>query len=103
MAWPGWVLVALVITAALYALVGRLLRDPRVPHRRKLSLGLLVGYLAFPFDVVPDVIPVAGQLDDAVLVALVLRGVLRGGGEPVVRELWPGPERSLELVLRLIR
>jgi uncharacterized membrane protein YkvA (DUF1232 family) len=79
----------------------RLLRDPRVPRRKKALLVALVGYLALPFDLVPDFIPVVGQLDDVVIVALVLRHFLRSGGEPLVRELWPGPERSLALVLRL--
>src|SRR4051812_11553276 len=62
-------------------LVTRLARDPRVPRRRKLLLLALVCYLAFPFDLVPDFIPVAGQLDDAIIVALVLRHLLRSGGE----------------------
>lgn len=81
-------------------LVSRLLRDTRVPRRRKLLLAGLVGYLALPFDLVPDFIPVAGQLDDALVVALVLRRLVRSGGEQLVREHWPGPDRSLELVLR---
>ena len=81
-------------------LVHRLVRDPRVPRRRKLALGLLAAYLVLPFDVVPDFIPVAGQLDDAILVALVLRPLLRGGGAPLLREHWPGPERSLALIAR---
>lgn len=130
MGWLAWVLVALAVTAALYALflgsliaagrneearalarlvpdcavlVARLLRDPRVHRGRKALLLLLVAYLALPFDLVPDVIPVAGQLDDAIIVALALRGLLRSGGEPLVRELWPGPEQTLDLVLRLAR
>jgi uncharacterized membrane protein YkvA (DUF1232 family) len=82
-------------------LVTRLARDPRVPRRRKLLLLGLVGYLALPFDLVPDFIPVVGQLDDAIIVALVLRHVVRAGGEPLIRELWPGPEQSLDLILRL--
>jgi uncharacterized membrane protein YkvA (DUF1232 family) len=82
-------------------LVRRLLADPRVPRRRKLWLVLLVAYLAMPFDLVPDFIPVAGQLDDAILVALVLRTVLRSGGEELLDEHWRGPTRSLELVRRL--
>jgi uncharacterized membrane protein YkvA (DUF1232 family) len=82
------------------ALVRALLRDPRVPRRYKRLLGLLLGYLALPFDLVPDFIPVAGQLDDALIVALALRIVLRGSGSELVREHWRGPERSLAVVLR---
>ena len=84
-------------------LVTRLARDSRVPRRRKLLLIALVAYLALPFDLVPDFIPVAGQLDDAIIVALVLRHFIRAGGEPMMRELWPGPEESLALILRLAR
>lgn len=84
-------------------LVTRLARDPRVPRRRKLLLLGLAGYLALPFDLVPDFIPVAGQLDDAIIVALVLRHFVKAGGDPLIRELWPGPQTSLELILRLAR
>jgi uncharacterized membrane protein YkvA (DUF1232 family) len=79
-------------------LVKRLLGEPRVRRRDKLLLGLLVVYLASPIDLVPDFIPVAGQLDDAILVALVLRRVLRSTDEALLREHWPGPQRSLELL-----
>jgi uncharacterized membrane protein YkvA (DUF1232 family) len=61
----------------------------------------LAGYLALPFDLVPDFIPVAGQLDDALVAALVLRRLVRSAGPGVVREHWPGPPRSLDLVLRV--
>jgi uncharacterized membrane protein YkvA (DUF1232 family) len=84
-------------------LCSRLLRDHRVPRRKKALLVGLAGYLALPFDLVPDFIPVAGQLDDVVITALVLRSFLRGGGEPIIRELWPGPDSSLALVLKLGR
>src|SRR5512132_3378447 len=81
-------------------LVTRLARDPRVPRRRKLLLLALVGYLALPFALVPDFIPVAGQLDDAIIVALVLRSFVRTSGADLIRELWPGPQRSVDLILR---
>lgn len=82
-------------------LFARLARDGRVPWRHKLILSGLVAYLALPFDLVPDFIPVAGQLDDAILVALVLRTILRGSGRQLVQEHWPGPPNSLAFVLRL--
>ena len=130
MAWWGWILVGIGVLAVVYAalvaalvlmgrrgdaramatfipdcivLVSRLARDPRVPRRRKLLLLALVGYLALPFDLVPDFIPVAGQLDDALIVAFVLRHFVRSGGEAMIRELWPGPEQSVLLILRLAR
>jgi uncharacterized membrane protein YkvA (DUF1232 family) len=78
----------------------RLLADRRVPRRTKLLLGALVGYLAMPFDLVPDFIPVAGYLDDAVLVAFVLRHLLRTSGADVIEEHWPGTPRALALILR---
>ena len=130
MSWWAWLLISFGVVIAVYAafvfwlvalgrrddaralatfipdcivLITRLAREPRVPRRRKFLLFALVGYLALPFDLVPDFIPVAGQLDDAVIVALVLRNFIRAGGEPMLRELWPGPEQSLALILRLAR
>jgi uncharacterized membrane protein YkvA (DUF1232 family) len=81
-------------------LLARLARDPRVPRRTKVLLAALAAYLAMPLDLVPDVVPVAGQLDDAILVALVLRAVVRAAGPQVVAERWPGPAVSLRLLLR---
>ena len=76
-------------------LFSRLLRDPRLPRREKLLVAALLPYLLLPFDLIPDFIPVAGQLDDAVIVALVLRRVVRARPE-LVEEHWPGPRGTLE-------
>jgi uncharacterized membrane protein YkvA (DUF1232 family) len=78
----------------------RLLGDPRVSGWRKAAIVLLIGYLAMPIDLVPDFIPVAGQLDDVLVVALVLRISLRAGGPELLREHWPGPDESLRVVTR---
>jgi uncharacterized membrane protein YkvA (DUF1232 family) len=79
----------------------RMLADSRVSGWRKALIIALIAYLAMPIDLVPDFIPVAGQLDDAIVVALVLRTLLRSGGAELLREHWAGPESSLALVSRL--
>jgi uncharacterized membrane protein YkvA (DUF1232 family) len=126
--WWQWLLIATGATAVVYAafviwlllagrredaralagfipdcvvLFRRLLDDDRVPRRSKLLLAALIGYLAMPFDLVPDFIPIAGQLDDAIIVAIVLRTVLRAGGPELLREHWPGPASSLNVLMRL--
>ena len=78
----------------------RLLADPRIEWWRKALLVAVIVYLASPIDLVPDFIPVAGQLDDAILVVLALRVLLRGSGPRVVAEHWPGPRQSLMVILR---
>ncbi len=82
-------------------LVKRLLRDPRVPRRAKIALGLVLPYLAMPFDLVPDFLPVVGQIDDAILVAAAISYAMRSSAPDVVRDLWPGSERNLRIVLAL--
>jgi uncharacterized membrane protein YkvA (DUF1232 family) len=82
-------------------LLRRLIGDERVPRRRKLVLLALIAYLSMPIDLVPDFIPVAGQLDDVLIAALALRYALQSGGPELLREHWPGPDRSLRAVLRL--
>jgi uncharacterized membrane protein YkvA (DUF1232 family) len=55
------------------AAAARLAADQSLPRRVRAGLALLLAYLAFPFDLVPDFIPVLGYADDAIIVAAVLR------------------------------
>ena len=82
-------------------LLRRLIGDPRIPRSRKFVLLLGVAYLAMPIDLIPDFLPVIGQIDDAIVLALMLRYLLRSGGSELIQEHWPGPATSLDLVLRL--
>jgi uncharacterized membrane protein YkvA (DUF1232 family) len=110
--WAGFLLVLLLLGRRgdakvvarfipdMIVLFKRLLGDKRVPRRRKAVLWLTIGYLALPIDLVPDFIPLVGQLDDAIVVALVLRWMLRGVDPAVLDELWPGPAAGLALLKR---
>lgn len=82
-------------------LLRRLAADPSTPRRSKLLLLALIAYLAMPFDLIPDFIPVLGQLDDAIIIAITLRAVLRASDPARVREHWPGPKSTLTGILRL--
>lgn len=66
------------------SLLWRLFRDPRVPPLPRAILPVVVAYLAFPFDIIPDFIPVLGQLDDLVVVAGGLWLILRLTPRPVI-------------------
>lgn len=78
-------------------LLGRLVRDPRVPRRSKLLLGSLIVYLVSPIDLIPDLIPMVGIADDVLLAAFALNHLIDRAGEEVVMEHWDGPGDLLEM------
>ena len=80
-------------------MVSRLARDPAISRTRRALLFVVLAYLALPIDLIPDFLPVAGQLDDAVVLALGLRVLAHGADAARLRAAWPGPESSLRLVL----
>ncbi|HEX9140825.1 MAG TPA: DUF1232 domain-containing protein [Gaiellaceae bacterium] len=80
-----------------------LVRDPRVPLRAKVVLGVTALYLAMPFDVVPDFVPIAGSLDDAIVAAFALRFVVRASSPEIVAEHWRGDPATLGRILWLAR
>ena len=82
-------------------LVRDLARDETVPPGVRRRLGLLLAYLAFPIDLVPDVIPVLGYADDVIIVALALRAVLRRAGPDALDRHWRGTPEGLAVVRRL--
>ena len=87
----------------LLRLLTRLARDRSLPRGVRVRLWLLLGYLAMPVDLVPDFVPVIGYADDAVVVALALRSVVRRAGPEALERNWPGTPDGLAAVLRLAR
>ena len=84
----------------LLALFRGLLREPRVPRSAKLWLALAVLWIASPVDLVPEFVPVAGPIDDAIVAALVLRHLLRRTEWSVLLEHWRGDPATLEAIVR---
>jgi len=82
-------------------LTHRVARDRSLPRGLRIWLWLLLAYLASPIDLIPDFIPVIGYADDAVIVALVLRAVVKRAGREAVTRHWPGSADGLTAVERL--
>ncbi|MGY1625222.1 YkvA family protein [Geodermatophilus sp. SYSU D00965] len=76
-------------------LVRRLAADGTLPRGVRVRLWLLLAYLLVPIDLVPDFVPVLGHADDAIVVALVLRSVVRHAGPDAVERHWPGTPDGL--------
>ncbi len=92
---------ALRLLPDLLRLVRRLAADPALPRGARVRLVLLLVYLASPIDLVPDFIPVLGYADDALVVALVLRSVVRRAGPAPMARHWPGTPEGLRLIQQL--
>ena len=71
-------------------LLGRLMRDSRVPTAEKALFAAAIVYVISPIDLIPDVFPFIGQVDDVYVVALTLIRLINRTNEDVVRENWKG-------------
>src|SRR2546423_13943317 len=76
----------------------RLLTDSRVPATERALLAGAIVYAIIPFDLIPDMIPFVGQVDDAYLIALTLLRLLERTDPQVVREHWSGGGDVVELI-----
>jgi uncharacterized membrane protein YkvA (DUF1232 family) len=88
----------LLLLPHLVKLLARLMRDPRVSPRSKAVLVLVIGYLVSPIDLIPDMIPGMGQLDDLVIAAFALDYMINRVPDEILREHWEGDEDVLELI-----
>jgi uncharacterized membrane protein YkvA (DUF1232 family) len=87
----------------LVALFRGLLGDPRVPRSSKLWLGFALAWFLSPIDLIPEFVPVAGPLDDAIVAALVLRHVLRRTDRSVLADHWRGEPATFDALVRFGR
>ena len=92
---------ALRLLPDLLVLLRRLTADRDLPRGIRIRLVLLLVYLASPIDLIPDFLPVIGYADDAIIVALVLRSVIRKAGNGPLERHWPGTPAGLTLIQRL--
>ena len=82
----------------LMLLCARLMADPRVPAKERLLVAGAVIYVIIPFDLIPDMLPFVGQVDDAYLVALTLLRLMKVTEPDVVRGHWRGGGDVVELI-----
>lgn len=79
-------------------LCARLLKDPRVPGTEKALLAGAIVYAIIPLDLIPDMIPFVGQIDDVYLIALTLLRLMERTDPKIVREHWLGGGDAVELI-----
>jgi YihY family inner membrane protein len=79
--------------------VRRLRKDPRVPRRAKVVVLLAGLWVLSPIDLIPELLPVIGPLDDVVVVALAFRYAARRVPRDALFDAWPGEPALLERLL----
>jgi uncharacterized membrane protein YkvA (DUF1232 family) len=76
----------------------RLLTDARVPAAERALVAGAIVYAIIPFDLIPDMLPFVGQVDDAYLIALTLLRLMERTDPQVIREHWSGGGDVVELI-----
>lgn len=74
----------------LVMLLGRLLKDARVPTAEKALFVAAIAYFVMPVDLIPDIFPFIGQVDDIYVIALTLLRLVNRTDDRIVRQHWPG-------------
>lgn len=76
----------------------RLMTDSRVPATERALVAGAVIYAIIPLDLIPDMIPFVGQIDDAYLIAITLLRLVDRTDPRVVREHWSGGGDVVDLI-----
>jgi uncharacterized membrane protein YkvA (DUF1232 family) len=96
-----WSREAVALLPDLARLLRALIGDPRVPRRAKLVAAAAAGYVASPVDLLPDLIPTVGGVDDLVVVLGAVRYLVATAGYDLVRELWTGNDAGFSMIIVL--
>ncbi len=94
---------ALMLIPNFLKLLVRLFKDPRVPTTEKALVAGAIVYVISPIDVIPDLIPFIGQVDDVYLVSLTVLRLLSRSGDDVLREHWKGAGDLASVVDKIVR
>ena len=93
----------LLLLPRLARMIASLLADGQVPTAAKVALAAVAVYLVSPLDLIPDFIPFLGYLDDALLVAVVVDGLLNYLDRSLLLKYWPGGVGSLDATAAVAR
>jgi uncharacterized membrane protein YkvA (DUF1232 family) len=77
-------------------LLGGLMTDRRVSAVDKVLVGLAIAYIVMPFDLIPDIIPFLGEVDDVFLLMLAMQRLLANAGRDVLEDHWRGDPEDLD-------
>lgn len=88
---------AVMLVPNILKLLGRVLRDPRVPFRTKLVVAAALAYMVSPIDLIPDPF-IVGLADDVLVAAFAINHLVTVAGEDVILEHWDGSRDLLEVV-----
>ena len=84
-------------------LIARLVADPVLPRPAKVALAAAAIYLASPLDLLPDFIPFLGYLDDVLIAAVIVDGIVNYVDRRLLLKYWPGTPESLDSLGRAAR
>ena len=101
--WREMSMEAILLIPNLIKLFMRLMRDPRIPIRRKVLVGAVLVYVVSPIDLIPDFVVGFGKLDDIVVLSIAINHLTAGAEASIVEEHWDGSVDSLDLVLSVFR
>lgn len=92
----------LLLVPDFFMLLWRLVNDDRVNGKNKVLLGSGLAYYLFPLDMLPDVIPGTGYLDDVIFAVYMLNKVMGETDASVLREHWSGSEDVLSAIQKVL-